>query len=137
MSFSIEIIISVARDFIETPSKMLEHWYGSPFVFIDYDYLSYSIPLLGAGNPRFLRNFESLQDKGAALWRDHSEIIQRWLLSEIRVFEVILITLSSSRYVNIGLSFTRELLLVKFDLNVHMDQDIYKIRKYQIQGPPE
>ena len=67
LSFSIEIIISVARDFIETPSKMLEHWYGSPFVFIDYDYLSYSIPLLGAGNPRFLRNFESLQDKGAAL----------------------------------------------------------------------
>ena len=50
----IEVFISVARDFVEAPSQMLENWYGSPFAFRLITVL-YSIPLLGVGNLRFSR----------------------------------------------------------------------------------
>lgn len=96
-------ISSVARDFVEAPSQMLENWCWEPKVL-----------------EKMSSHYETKQPLSADLI---DKIIKRYVLSSLYRAKVLI--RFWSRYVNVGLFYLRQLFFAKFDLKVHTDQSVY------------
>ncbi|PPQ89666.1 hypothetical protein CVT25_013853 [Psilocybe cyanescens] len=91
---------SVARDFVEAPSQMLENW---------------------CWEPKVLQQMSSHYQTKEPL---SPELIDKLVKRSVHFSAILLYPANSiaSRYVNIGLFYLRQLFFAKFDLKVHTDQ---------------
>jgi Zn-dependent oligopeptidase len=93
---------SVARDFVEAPSQMLENW---------------------CWEPRVLSKMSSHYERKEALSPELiDKIVRRCVRQRVRLIAELIYIGARSRYVNVGLFYLRQLFFAKFDLKVHTDQ---------------
>ena len=91
---------SVARDFVEAPSQMLENWCWEPKVL-----------------EKMSSHFETKKPLPADLIE---KIIKRYV--NLSPHSLDISNLLSSRYVNVGLFYLRQLFFANFDIKVHTDK---------------
>lgn len=103
---------SVARDFVEAPSQMLENWCWEPKV----------LELMSS-------HYETKQPLSADLI---DKIVKR-LVIPLECYQLTQHSSSScpSRYVNVGLFYLRQLFFAKFDLKVHTDKGLSTIAHFE------
>ncbi|KAI9465436.1 Metalloprotease [Lactarius psammicola] len=92
---------SVARDFVEAPSQMLENWCWEPKVL-----------------KKMSRHYKTNEPLSPELIK---KIVQRYA-SELVYISARINTLPS-RYVNVGLFYLRQVFFARFDLHVHTHKD--------------
>ena len=98
---------SVAWDFVEAPSQMLENWCWEPKVL------------------KLMSSHYKTQEPLSADLID--KIIKRLVMILLALERTKRICLLNSRYVNVGLFYLRQVFLAKFDLKVHTDKGLSPI----------
>ena len=92
---------SVARDFVEAPSQMLENWCWEPRVL-----------------EKMSSHYETKKPLSPELI---DKLVKRCVVYAFGYVKV-LTRVMRSRYVNVGLFYLRQLFFANFDLKVHTDQ---------------
>lgn len=104
---------SVARDFVEAPSQMLENWCWEPKV----------LKLMSS-------HYETKEPLSSDLI---DKIIKRWVTLNCYLDKTN--DMFSSRYANVGLFYLRQLFFARFDLKVHTDEGQSTIERYSWSYP--